>query len=95
MKQSGSTDTPKPDGSTNTSKPGNSGHSEGDKHKKEKGSKKLPATGEKDTKIFSIIGLGILAILAILGTYISRKKTKWCTDSQKLDNKYPMIRLRT
>ena len=44
--------------------------------KKEKGSKKLPATGEKDTKIFSIIGLGILAILAILGTYISRKKTK-------------------
>ena len=76
LKQSGSTDTPKPDGSTNTSKPGNSGHSEGDKHKKEKGSKKLPATGEKDTKIFSIIGLGILAILAILGTYISRKKTK-------------------
>ena len=84
LKQSGPTDTPKPkpDGSTNTSKPGssadsskpgNSGHSEGDKHKKEKGSKKLPATGEKDTQIFSIIGLGILAIL---GTYISRKKTK-------------------
>ena len=41
--------------------------------KKEKASKKLPATGEKDTKIFSAIGLGILAIL---GTYISRKKTK-------------------
>ena len=41
--------------------------------KKEKGSKKLPATGEKDTQIFSIIGLGILAIL---GIYISRKKTK-------------------
>ena len=39
--------------------------------KKEKASKKLPATGEKDTKIFSAIGLGILAIL---GTYISRKK---------------------
>ena len=38
--------------------------------KKEKASKKLPATGEKDTKIFSAIGLGILAIL---GTYISRK----------------------
>ncbi len=42
--------------------------------KKEKASKELPATGEKDTKIFSAIGLGILAILAILGTYISRKK---------------------
>ena len=42
--------------------------------KKEKASKKLPATGEKDTKILSAIGLGILAILAILGTYISRKK---------------------
>ena len=39
--------------------------------KKEKASKELPATGEKDTKIFSAIGLGILAIL---GTYISRKK---------------------
>ena len=39
--------------------------------KKEKASKKLPATGEKDTKIFSAIGLGILAIL---GSYISRKK---------------------
>ena len=39
--------------------------------KKEKASKKLPATGEKDTKILSAIGLGILAIL---GTYISRKK---------------------
>ena len=39
--------------------------------KKEKSSKELPATGEKDTKIFSAIGLGILAIL---GTYISRKK---------------------
>ena len=39
--------------------------------KKEKVSKELPATGEKDTKIFSAIGLGILAIL---GTYISRKK---------------------
>ena len=39
--------------------------------KKEKASKELPATGEKDTKILSAIGLGILAIL---GTYISRKK---------------------
>ena len=39
--------------------------------KKEKASKELPATGEKDTKIFSAIGLGILAIL---GSYISRKK---------------------
>ena len=53
-------------------KPSNSEPSKGEvQSKKEKASKELPATGEKDTKIFSAIGLGILAIL---GTYISRKK---------------------
>ena len=53
-------------------KPSTSEPSKGEvQSKKEKASKKLPATGEKDTKIFSAIGLGILAIL---GSYISRKK---------------------
>ena len=56
-----------PEGKPSTSEP-----SKGEvQSKKEKASKELPATGEKDTKIFSAIGLGILAIL---GTYISRKK---------------------
>ena len=55
-------------------KPSTPGASKGEvQSKKEKVSKELPATGEKDTKIFSAIGLGILAIL---GTYISRKKAK-------------------
>ena len=61
-----------PEGKPSTPEPSKPDASKGKaQSKKEKASKKLPATGEKDTKIFSAIGLGILAIL---GTYISRKK---------------------